>query len=639
MQLIHQVPGKSEVTKFEKLHTVVFNTPLEGSKAIAAEIVRLVVDKQRSGEKCVLGLATGSSPKTVYRELIRWHKEEGVSFSNVYTFNLDEYYPMQPDAEQSYVRFMYHHLFNHLDIPHTQIHIPDGTCTRDQVHAYCQEYEQKIETMGGLDFQLLGIGRTGHIGFNEPGSHVLSETRVVRLDDLTKTDAASDFYGKEHVPAEAITMGVGTILKARRIVLMAWGEGKAAIIKKAIEGPIDTDIPATYLQQHTKTTVVLDTPAAEELIRFKTPWLVGTCEWTPAMTKKAVIWLSQKVKKPLLKLTDHDYSSHGMSDLLALQGPAYDINIHMFNQLQRTITGWPGGKPNADDTHRPVRAVPAHKRILIFSPHPDDDVISMGGTLRRLAEQGHEVHVAYQVSGNHAVYDEEVIRYAEFYDDLHHAQNGKASSLVEKARYALDHKLADAESLKVVKQIKGFIRKGEAQAAMRFSGVPDARTHFMNMPFYEDEEKGGLAEADIQMTVDLYKEIKPHQIYAAGDLSDPHGTHRICLDAVSKAIDRIKKESWFRECQVWLYRGAWQEWDVKDIEMAVPLSPNELALKRKAIFKHQSQKDMPPFPGNDPREFWQRAEDRNRENARIYDALGLAEYEAIEAFKKMEIIL
>ncbi|TGE28469.1 glucosamine-6-phosphate deaminase [Hymenobacter metallicola] len=625
-------------TTFEKLPVTIFDDAQEGAVTLAYEIAELIRSKQRRGEMVVLGLATGSSPISVYRELVRLHREEGLSFRNVITFNLDEYYPMQPDELQSYVYFMHEHLFKHIDILPQNIHIPDGTLPIDKVKDYCQAYEKQIEECGGLDLQLLGIGRTGHIGFNEPGSAITSTTRLVKLDPLTITDAAKDFIKEEYVPLRALTMGVGTIMKARKIMLMAWGEGKAKILHKTVEGRVSDEVPASFLQLHPRVAVVVDQWAATELTRVKTPWLVGMCSWDDNLIRRAVIWLSLKTQKPILKLTDEDYKDGSLSDLLVEAGNAYNLNLKVFNAIQRTITGWPGGKPNSNDTHRPERAEPAIKRSLIFSPHPDDDVISMGGTLLRLVDQGHDVHVAYQTSGNIAVFDDDARRYADFALDFAQKMNVGVAQMQQehdKVVEFLRHKKLGEEDSPLVQDIKALIRKGEAAAACRFCGVKEPNVHFMNMPFYETGQvkKKPLGEADIQAVVDILQQIKPHQIFAAGDLRDPHGTHRVCLDAIFAALARLKgKEAWVEDCNLWLYRGAWQEWDVEEIEMAVPISPEELLRKRKAIFKHQSQKDSAVFPGNDKREFWQRSEDRNHTTAKLYDKLGLAEYEAMEAF-------
>lgn len=628
-----------KLKRFEKIPTEIYKDSGEACRSVAQEIASLIRIKQTKGEIAVLGLATGSTPTRLYGELVRMHKEEGLSFKNVVSFNLDEYFPMNPDALQSYVRFMNEYLFDHIDIEKQNIHIPNGTVDAKDVNHFCFDYERKMAEAGGIDIQVLGIGRTGHIGFNEPGSSKDSVTRMITLDHLTRIDAASDFFGEENVPRTAMTMGVGTILKSRRIILMAWGEGKAKMIKTTVEGQMTDSVPATFLQSHSNATIVLDEAASAELTRTKTPWLVGTCDWTSRLTRRAVVWLCQKVSKPILKLTDKDYAEHGMSDLVTQHGPAYNINIRVFNELQHTITGWPGGKPNADDTSRPERAKPFPKRVVIFSPHPDDDVISMGGTFIRLVDQGHDVHVAYQTSGNIAVFDDDALRFADFVREFCGTMGiakEETAAMYQKVVASIMNKAPGQVDSPEVQLIKGLMRRGEAKAGCRASGISDAKAHFLDMPFYETGrvKKKPLGEEDIQIIMNLLQEIKPHQIYAAGDLSDPHGTHRVCLSAIFQALDRLKAEGvkWIKDCNVWLYRGAWQEWDIDQIEMAVPISPQELLRKRRAIFKHQSQKDRPLFPGSDIREFWQRAEDRNKSTAIVYDKLGLAEYEAIEAF-------
>ncbi len=622
------------IRKYEKIPTVVFDTAQNASKAIAREIAGLI--KRKKGN-CVLGLPTGSTPISVYEELIKLHKKEGLSFRNVHTFNLDEYYPIKHDTVQSYVRYMNENFFDHIDIPKKNINIPDGSLSLEDIPAFCRKYEKKIIDLGGIDIQLLGIGRTGHIGFNEPGSSIESKTRLITLDWVTKMDAASDFFGEENVPRRAITMGIGTIFKAKRIFLIAWGEGKADIIRRAIEEPLSDQVPASYLQKHPNTIFVLDESSASSLTRRKTPWLISACDWDDRMIRKGVVWLCQKVNKPILKLMDRDYNDNGMSDLVAQKGPSYSINIKVFNDLQRTITGWPGGKPNADDSNRPERSKPFPKKVIIFSPHPDDDVISMGGTFLRLVEQGHEVHVAYQTSGNIAVFDDDVIRYTDFvveFDNLFSGKNSPYAESFRDVRKFLSSKHPGQVDSEEVKQIKGLIRKTEARAGCRFVGIPDENIHFLNLPFYETGtvKKNPVGKPDIEITKALIREIKPHQIYAAGDLSDPHGTHRVCLEAVMKAVKELKSEKWMKDCWLWLYRGAWQEWEIENVEMAVPLSPDELTKKTRAIFKHQSQKDRALFPGTDEREFWERAQDRNRATAKLYNLLGMAEYEAIEAF-------
>lgn len=623
--------GKFEETRFEKIHNVVFDNSDLASIAVAQEIQTLIRDKQAKNETCVLGLATGSSPIKVYEELVRLHQEEGLSFKNVITFNLDEYYPMRKENIQSYWYFMHEHLFNHIDILPENINIPSGEVSSEEIHQFCIDYELRIKEAGGLDFQLLGIGRTGHIGFNEPGSHKNSGTRNITLDHITRIDAANAFLGIDHVPRVAITMGIGTIRKAKRIVLLAWGVNKASVIKETIEGDITSEVPATYLQEHDNVTFVLDEGASNDLTRVKTPWLVKNCIWTDELTLKAVVWLSAKLKESILKLTDKDYNHHGMSSLLVEQGSAYQLNINMFNKLQHTITGWPGGKPGADDTNRPERNTPAKKRVIIFSPHPDDDVISMGGTFDRLVEQGHEVHVAYQTSGNIAVSDEEALKFAEVSVEL----NGGSSNAAQIIEDLGAKKEYDIDKEKV-RSLKGLIRRKESIAATRYVGIPDKNVHFLDLPFYETGrvKKDKLSDKDVEIMKAIIHEVKPHQIYAAGDLADPHGTHKVCLDALFMALEEMKSESYMDDCWVWLYRGAWHEWDIHDIEMAVPMSPDQVLKKKQAIFYHQSQKDGVMFQGDDSREFWMRAEDRNRETAKKYNSLGLADYAAFEAFKR-----
>ncbi|MEO9478028.1 MAG: glucosamine-6-phosphate deaminase [Cyclobacteriaceae bacterium] len=622
-------------TKSEQIQ--IFDNSVDASRQIASEIKNLILQKQKENKMAVLGLATGSSPIAVYDELVRMHQEEGLSFKNVISFNLDEYYPLDPKSKQSYYYFMHEYLFDHVDIDESNVHIPSGTVSLDEVEAYCAGYDQKIEKAGGIDIQLLGIGRTGHIGFNEPGSTIDSPTRLITLDNITRVDAAKDFYSKHNVPKNAITMGIKSIMKSRKIFLMAWGEGKAEIVEKALNGAVSERVPASFLQKHPNIQYMLDTPAASELAQVKTPWLLDSIKWDDKQIRKAIVWLCGQVNKPILKLTSEDYNEHGMSELITARGSAYQVNIEVFNQLQHTITGWPGGKPNADDSQRPERNQPFPKRSMIFSPHPDDDVISMGGTFLRLVDQGHDVHVAYQVSGNIAVFDEYAYNYLDFAVDLNEGFGWENPELAEmKKDYCdfLGSKDPGVVDPAGMRKLKGLIRRNEAKAACRFCGVKPENIHFMDLPFYETGEvkKKPLGEDDIQLTIDLLKEVKPHQVFVAGDLSDPHGTHRVCLDAVFQAILRIRDEDWMQDCKVWMYRGAWQEWDIGEIEMAVPLSPDELLKKRKAIFKHQSQKDGVVFPGSDSREFWQRAEDRNRGTANLYDKLGMAEYEAMEAF-------
>ena len=643
------------VTTVERVPVTVYEQPGDASRAVAREIADLVTSRAAAGKKTVLGLATGSTPVGVYDELIRLHKEEGVSFKTVVTFNLDEYWPIAPDALQSYHRFMREHLFDHLDIPADAIHIPDGTLARDRVLAACLQYEERIREAGGIDLQILGIGRTGHIGFNEPGSALDSRTRLITLDSVTRADAASDFFGEWNVPRQAITMGVGSIMDARRVILLAFGEHKAKIVRKAVEEPLCIHVSASALQQHADAKFVLDGAAASQLTRFESPWLVGPLdslglEWTDPLVRKAVSWLAFKLGKPILKLIDEDYNEHGLQDLLSNRGRAYDLNIEVFRAMQDTITGWPAGGPGKPRRLRVAggkespRAADFPKRIVVFSPHPDDDVISMGGTFIRLCEQGHEVHVAYQTSGNIAVWDESADRHVDFVEEFCRAFDvgtivspGERApgEIAERIRAFLKSKPAGAVDIPELQAVKGLIRRTEARAAARYSGVHPDRIHFLDLPFYETGRvrKNPIGPEDIAITARLLDAVKPHQVYAAGDLSDPHGTHRVCLAAVFAALEQLAARDWAKDCECWLYRGAWQEWAPHEIDMAVPLSPDEVERKRMAIFKHESQKDRAVFPGpTDPREFWQRAEDRNRDTARLYDKLGLPEYEAIEGF-------
>jgi glucosamine-6-phosphate deaminase len=622
---------------FERIPTHIFSDSELASKSVAKEIADLIRKNNLAGKPSILGLATGSSPKKVYQELIRIHREEGLSFKDVITFNLDEYHPMEPDSIQSYVRFMKEQLFDHIDIPVNNYHLPDGTLPLDKIPEFCRDYEAKIERLGGFDYYLLGIGRNGHIGFNEPGSTINSKTRLMTLDIATKIDASPDFGGLQKVPKKAITLGIDSIMKSKKIVLLAWGEHKADSVAKAVEGTVTSDTPASYLQLHPNASFILDETAASMLTRIKTPWLVDSVNWDRNMIKKAVTHLSLTLQKPVLKLTSKDYNEQGLSELLSLYGQAYEINIEVFNYLQHTITGWPGGKPNADDTYRPERAFPAKKKVLIFSPHPDDDIISMGGTFQRLHDQGHDVHVAYQTTGNIAVADDEALRFAEFVVDFNEkfeSPNAKANRIYKEAIKFLKNKPDSEVDIQSVREIKGIIRKGEAKNTCRFVGIKKENAHFLEMPFYETGtiRKKPIGEKDIQIVMDLIEEIQPHQIYAAGDLADPHGTHKVCLDAIMEAVTRLKHREYMKSCWVWLYKGAWAEWDIDQIEMAVPMSPDQVFKKRMGIFKHQSQKDGVVFQGDDSREFWQRAEERNRATASIYNALGLAEYEAMEAF-------
>lgn len=630
MIINYKSPGTLEETRFEKIHSVIFDESKEASKIVANEISVLIRKKQKENKHCVLGLATGSSPISVYDELVRMHIEEGLSFSNVITFNLDEYFPMSKNDSQSYHHFMNVHLFNDIDIKPENINIPSGDISLDQVNEFCISYEKKIKELGGIDFQLLGIGRTGHIGFNEPGSNYNSLTRLVHLNYITRNDARKSFYGTENVPTTAITVGVNTIRKSKRIVLLAWGQNKSLVIKKSIEDEIDSNLSASYLQKHKNVTFVLDKTSASELTRIKTPWKVGSCNWTKELKAKAVVWLCQKTNKSLLNLTESDYNENNLSELLMYQSP-YDINLEIFNKISRTITGWPGGKPSSDDTYRPERAVPSKKRVLIFSPHPDDDVISMGGTFARLVSQGHEVHVAYQTSGNIAVNNSDVLKHIEVYSETSTKVKKKSKDLIDLLKYN-NEILENPE----IRNMASIIREKESLAATRFVGIPDSNVHFLKLPFYETGtvKKSSPTESDKKIMSDIISKIKPHQIYAAGDLADPHGTHKVCLDVFFNVLKTIKQKSFMKDCWVWLYRGAWHEWEVHQIDMSIPMSPNQVLRKRKAIFYHQTQKDNVMFQGDDNREFWVRTEDRNRAIANTFRDLGMSDYSAIETFKR-----
>lgn len=626
------------VDSFEKIPVAIHATPKDGSRAVAAAIAALIREKQNKGEKCVLGLATGSTPISMYAELVRLHREEGLSFQNVVTFNLDEYYPIDNDAWQSYNRFMHRNLFDHVDIDPANINIPNGEIAKEDVKKHCAEYEERIDRAGGIDLQVLGIGNNGHIGFNEPGSAIYSKTRLITLDNSTRIANSHEFRNISEVPRLAITMGISTIMKARKVILMAWGM-KAGIVQKAVEGPVTDQIPASLLQDHNDCKFVLDEVAAAELTRYKSPWLTGDCEWTPKMIRKAVVNMSLKTGKPVLSLTTSDYNDNGLSDLLVEKGDAYEINLQVYYMLRDSITGWPGGKPNAVIPAHPERSTPYPKKSLIFSPHPDDDIISMGGTFMRLHDQGHEVHVAYQTSGNIAVTDEFVTRFIDFavgFEEISGSDNTKSKSILAEAQQFIAGKKKNDLDTPMIRSIKGLIRRGEAAATCRYVGLKEGQWHFMNLPFYETGaiQKNPMGEEDIRITMELLKKIQPHQVYCAGDLADPHGTHKVCLDIIFESMRRLKEagETWISDCWVWLYKGAWQEWDISEIEMAIPMSPDQVMKKRFGIFIHQSQKDMVPFQGSDSREFWQRAEDRNSNTANLYAQLGLTQYAAMEAF-------
>ncbi|MCE9630937.1 MAG: glucosamine-6-phosphate deaminase [Planctomycetia bacterium] len=610
------------ITTVERLPVTVYDQPGDASRAVAREIADLVTQRAAAGKQTVLGLATGSTPVGVYDELIRLHREEGVTFKTVVTFNLDEYWPMPTDALQSYHRFMREHLFDHLDIPAESIHIPDGTLAREKIPAACAAYEEKIREAGGIDLQILGIGRTGHIGFNEPGSTVESRTRLITLDSVTRSDAASDFFGEWNVPTQAITMGMGTILGARKILLIALGEHKSKVIKEMTEGPMTPRVPASWLQEHADATVLVDAAAGKDLTASVTPWALGNIEWTDMLIKRAVIWLCEKTNKAFLKLDDQDFRDHNLHQLLRHHGPAQKIANRVFQWMMQTIEYHPAGTEA--------------KRVICFSPHPDDDVISMGGTLIRLVEDGHETHIAYMTSGNIAVFDHDAARVADFateYNRMFGIENERSRAVLAAVLESLRNKQPGQSDIEETLKIKGLIRWSEAKFGAFKAGCKEEHLHFLDLPFYRTGTiaKKPISDDDVQIIYDLIKKVDPHQIYVAGDLSDPHGTHRVCAQAIFRAVKRIEAEGG-KVPDTLLYRGAWQEYELHDIEIAVPLSPGDLARKRKAIFMHESQKDEALFPGSDPREFWQRAEDRNKGTADRYNRVGLPEYYAMEAF-------
>ena len=629
---------RSVLTRLEKTPTHIFESIEEGTEQTANEIVAKIQDRQREGKFCTIAIGTGASLRYLFTALIRKHKDEGVSFRNVVFFNLYEYYPLNEGAGSSFNQL--EKLFlSHIDIDRQNVFTMDGTIPQDAIVEHCRLYEQRIQTFGGLDIAVMGVGREGNIGMNEPGSHANSTTRLILIDATSRAEAAHNI-GVDNLPPCSITMGINTILGARKVYMLAWGENKADIIKRAVEDKVSDTLPASYLQLHTNASVCVDLGAAAHLTRIQRPWLVTSCEWNDKLVRSAIVWLCLLLKKPILKLTNKDYNENGLSELLALYGSAYNANIKVFNDLQHTITGWPGGKPNADDTYRPERAKPFPKRVIVFSPHPDDDVISMGGTLRRLVQQGHEVHVAYETSGNIAVGDEEVVRFMHFINGFNQLfANSEDKVISEKyaeiKSFFANKKEGDMDTRDIL-TIKGLIRRGEARTACTYNKVPLSRCHFLDLPFYETGkiEKNPISEKDIEIVLNLLREVKPHQIYVAGDLADPHGTHRVCTDAVFAAIDEEKNAGaeWLNDCRIWMYRGAWAEWEIENIEMCVPLSPEELRAKRNSILKHQSQMESAPFLGNDERLFWQRSEDRNRGTASLYDQLGLASYEAMEAF-------
>lgn len=630
----------SEISRMEKIHTDIFASMNEGAAHVADGIEAGIKAAQHEGKFYVMALGTGSSLTPVYKELIRRYEEKKLSFRNVVVFNSYEYYPLQKESSIRCINQLKERFLDHVDISEQNIFSLDGFVAQNAVQDCCRLYEQRIKTFGGLDVALLGIGRMGNIAANEPGSGIQSVTRLILIGNTSREEMENSGKTKESVPPCSLTMGIATLLSAKAIYLTAWGEEKSEIMQKVVENGITDTLPASFLQTHPNAHVVLDLSAAAHLTRIEHPWLVTSCQWTDKLVRSALVWLCQKIHKPILKLTNKDYNENGLSELLALYSSAYNANIKIFNDLQHTITGWPGGKPDADDTYRPERAKPYPKRVIVFSPHPDDDVISMGGTIRRLVQQKHDLHIAYETSGNIAVGDEEVTRFMHFINGFNQIFADSKDSVIsnkykEIKQFFAQKKEGDFDT-KDILTIKGLIRRGEARTACTYNQIPLDHVHFLDLPFYESGkiEKLPMTEKDVEIVRHLLQEVKPHQIYVAGDLADPHGTHKKCTDAVLAAID-LEKEAgaeWLKDCRIWMYRGAWAEWEIENIEMCVPLSPEELRAKRNSILKHQSQMESAPFLGNDERLFWQRAEDRNRGTAQLYDGLGLACYEAMEAF-------
>ena len=624
------------ICRFEKIPTQVFPGEYEGVQYVADKIIRAIdaheADATVGGRPFVLGLTTGRTPLGLYRELVARYKAGRVSFRNVEVYSLDEFYPITPEHQQSRNYRIHAEFLNHIDILPESIHVPDATVPLDRISEYCRQYGHEAKSK--MDLMIIGVGEQGQIGFNEPGTFSRSKTRLVQLS-LNSIKTQSNFFSSfNEVPKMAITMGIDTVMKAKQIILMAWGEDKADAIRRIVEGEVTEQTPASFFQEHPDIEVVTDETAAACLTRYEAPWVVGPCQWSRKLIRKAVIWLCTRVDKPILKLTYQDYLQNSLAPMLDSLGKRYSqVNIEVFNDMQHTISGWPGGKPGAtDDATRPVSSSPFPKRVLIFSPHPDDDVISMGGTFCRLIQQGHDVHVAYETSGNVAVYDDVVIQ------NLDTAREMGLGDRVDEIRAIIASKQPGQPEPRALLDIKGAIRRAEARAADRSIGLDDrTNVHFLNLPFSESGtiKQGELGPADIDIIVKLLRQIKPHQIYAAGDLSDPHGTHRVCIEAVLGALEVVKDDLWLADCHLWLYRGAWQEWPLDQVDMAVPISPEELIMKRQAIFRHLSQKDIVPFPGEDQREFWQRAEERTQHTAALYNQLGLPEYQAIEVFLRM----
>lgn len=623
------------ITREEKIDTRIYENVAAGSQFVAREIARYIRRYTEMKGKCVLALGSGVNTHGAYAELIRLYQAGEVSFANVIVYTLSEFFPLIPEGPST-LKKLREVLLDHVDIPAGNIHSIDETITRDTMFDGCRDYEEAIAADGGIDVAVCELGPNGSIAFNEPGSRRISLCRLVLLGHDLRHKIAND-YKVDSVPTTAITLGMENILQARRILTMGWGEQLDTTVAAAVEGPETEAVPASFLQEHPHVKLVIDLPASDSLTRISHPWKVSSCEWTPKLIRRAIVWLCNLTGKPILKLTDKDYADAGLGELLALYGSAYNVNIRIFNDLQHTITGWPGGKPDADDTYRPERAKPFPKRVIVFSPHPDDDVISMGGTLKRLVDQKHDVHVAYETSGNIAVGDEDMTRYMLVMDAVGERFGLHSPEFQAKSREIFDFlrtKEAGEVDLPDIRFLKTKIRQAEARTACHYIGVKPENVHFLNLPFYETGtiKKGDLTERDVEIVKNLISSVRPHQIFVAGDLADPHGTHKVCTDAVLAAIDELKGEPWMADCRIWMYRGAWAEWEIDHIEMAVPISPEELRFKRNSILKHQSQMENAPFLGDDNRLFWQRSEERNRATAQLYQNLGLASYEAIEAF-------
>ena len=624
------------LTRNEKVYTKVVESSVDVAEYVADDIVSVIAKNVNRKGRCVVALDACNAVLPAYAELVKLYKEGKVDFSKVIVFALSEIYSQGDGSFVNNHERLKENLLDKVNIPTSNIYLFNINTSINDVHAMCREYEAQIELCGGIDLVVCGLGDTGSIAYNESGSQLSTPCRLMYLSNDSRRRLVAE-RGSDLTPVTAFTLGIANIIAASRVICVACGENFADIVAKSVEGKMNDFIPASFLQMHRNAKFVVDLPAAEMLTRISHPWKVTSCEWNDKLIRRAIVWLCQQTGKPILKLTNKDYNDYGLSELLAIYGSAYNVNIKIFNDLQHTITGWPGGKPNADDTYRPERANPYPKRVIVFSPHPDDDVISMGGTLKRLVDQKHDVHVAYQTSGNIAVGDEDTMRYIMVMDKIckkfgfDTPEFHKNSDAVH--AYIANKNAGDIDSPEI-RYLKGIIRQCEASTACNYIGIPKDHVHFCALPFYETGtiKKGDLSRADVDIIKQLLTDVKPHQVFVAGDLADPHGTHRVCTDAVFAAIDECLDDEWMKDCRIWMYRGAWAEWEIDHIEMAVPISPEELRFKRNSILKHQSQMENAPFLGDDERLFWQRAEERNRGTAQLYSNLGLASYEAIEAF-------